>query len=454
MICQNCGYAIDKGNFCPACRCDATLLNKARTSSLKQYNKGVSAAKEGDYSRAISLLNQCILFDKRNHVARNLLGIAYFEVGMVSDALRQWIISSSINPKNNPATKYIDALQKNARTLEKYDDAIVMYNKAISQFCVNSEDLAIIQLKKAVDFNPKFVEAYNLLALHYTSKNDKEMAKLYIDKALSVDIRNPKALQYLADIASPKGEDNKNVAFKTGYNDKANIKDNVVKILKKEVVPFVLGVFLTFLMVWAIFLPAVKDNLEMQVSTLEERVKALQEENTNGTSVFSLKYKNLEENFNKIKEENENYKIVEENRTQFDNLSLANVYAQGGREVESAWLLVGLNTELFGESDNALIAELKNKVYTFAAKDCYEKGAQFIDSGNKIDAEEKFKEALAFGAKEDFMDNVLYNLGVLNEDKGDIGQAKEFYGRVINEFSGSDVFGVAEESLNRLLLRG
>ena len=35
-----------------------------------------------------------------NHVARNLLGIAYYQVGMVSDALKQWIISSSIKQKN------------------------------------------------------------------------------------------------------------------------------------------------------------------------------------------------------------------------------------------------------------------------------------------------------------------------------------------------------------------
>lgn len=96
MICQNCGNSFEEGKICPVCKNDALLLNKARTASLKLYNKGVIFAKDGDYSRAIDALNRCILFDKRNYVARNLLGIVYFEVGMPFDALKQWIISSSM----------------------------------------------------------------------------------------------------------------------------------------------------------------------------------------------------------------------------------------------------------------------------------------------------------------------------------------------------------------------
>ena len=188
MICHNCGFQVEGSDICPNCGADVALMEKARNASLRQYNKGVVLAKEGDYSGAIACLNRCILIDKRNHVARNLLGIAYYQVGMVSDALKQWIISASIKNKNNPAEKYIASLQKNARLLEKYNDAINMYNKALRQFKQGSTDLALIQLKKAVSLNPNFVEAYNLLTAYYLSVNDKLRAKEYISLAISAGL--------------------------------------------------------------------------------------------------------------------------------------------------------------------------------------------------------------------------------------------------------------------------
>ena len=134
MICHNCGLDVPNGGICPSCGADTVLMEKARNASLRQYNKGVALAKEDDYSGAIACLNRCILIDKSNYVARNLLGIAYYQVGMVSDALKQWVISASIRSKNNPAEKYIASLQKNARLLDKYNDAISMYNNALKQF--------------------------------------------------------------------------------------------------------------------------------------------------------------------------------------------------------------------------------------------------------------------------------------------------------------------------------
>ena len=74
MICHNCGNEVSSGKTCPHCGADLVLMEKARNASLRQYNKGVSLAKEGDYSGAIACLNRCVLIDKRNYVARNLLG--------------------------------------------------------------------------------------------------------------------------------------------------------------------------------------------------------------------------------------------------------------------------------------------------------------------------------------------------------------------------------------------
>ena len=128
MICKRCKSEIPFGYICPNCGADNIILTKAKAASLWQYNKGVAFVKEGDYSSAIEALKACILFDKRNFVARNLIGILYFKTGLVGDALKEWIISCSFKKNRNPAKRYIDSIQENARLLEKYNDAVEMFN--------------------------------------------------------------------------------------------------------------------------------------------------------------------------------------------------------------------------------------------------------------------------------------------------------------------------------------
>lgn len=448
MICQNCGSEIGKNATCPHCGSDVHLMNLARDASLRQYNKGVTAAREGDYSGAIEALNRCILFDKRNVVARNLLGIAYYQVGMPGNALEQWIISSSLQGENNPAAGYIASLQRHARTLEKQDDAVVMYHKALELFQSGSDDLAVIQLKKAVDFSPNFVRAHNLLAAYYLSKKEKSKARLHINKALRVDKANPKALEYLAILTSGGAE--KNNKSKTGYDESAAKKD-FSRVIRPELVTFVLGVVVTAIATFFLALPAVTQVQNDTIRNLEQQVATLTEENENGTSKFALEYQALEEENAQLKTENEAYRQSEANRQQAADLQLAQAYAVSDQQAEAAKLLHDLDVTKFSQEDQDLIAQLKEQTYTFAAAAYYESGNEKFSAGDTAGAEADLLLALDYGQKEDFMDNVLYLLGQIYEEKGDYAQAKEYYGRVVNEFADSDVFGQAEERMNAIM---
>ncbi|HCT65064.1 MAG TPA: hypothetical protein DIC60_07385 [Lachnospiraceae bacterium] len=454
MVCQNCGHEFNIGSICPLCQSDAVLLNKAHNSSLRQYNKGVAAAKEGDYSAAIDSLNQCILFDKRNYVARNLLGIAYYQVGMVSDALKQWIISDSFKIEKNPAGKYIASLQNNARTLEKYDDAIAMYNKALKQFKNGSDDLAVIQLKKAVDFNPKFVEGCNLLSAYFISCGDKHKAKFYIDKALRIDKRNSKALDYLAEVSSDEIDKEKKTAYKTGYDDSARIWAKLKSFIRPELVTFLVGVVITAAVSAALIAPAIKDELGRKINDLESQIVKLEDENANGTSKFAVKYNSLEDENETLKAENNKYKAAENTRDQNASLQLAEVYTVAGRYGEAAGILVKLDKELFSEDEKNKIDALRSQTYPVAGRHYFEFGEKAFNAGDYTTAKGYLETAMSFGGKEDFVDDTLYLLGQLSEKQEDYAQAKEYYGRVINEFADSNVFSQAEEKLNQLLAMG
>ena len=319
MICHNCGLDVPNGGICPSCGADTVLMEKARNASLRQYNKGVALAKEDDYSGAIACLNRCILIDKSNYVARNLLGIAYYQVGMVSDALKQWVISASIRSKNNPAEKYIASLQKNARLLDKYNDAISMYNNALKQFKQGSNDLAIIQLKKAVNLSPNFVEAYNLITAYYLSINDKFYAKKYAAMALKCDKRNSRAMYYLSVIASGSADFASSDKSRSDSTDGYNSKKSLREIIRPEVATFFIGAVITAALFAVLVMPSYIDTQNAKITNLERRVEELLDENENGTSAFALKYAKLEEENAALKEENDYYKNEDGVRQQKTN---------------------------------------------------------------------------------------------------------------------------------------
>ena len=79
MKCPNCGYIIQQGVVCPNCGVDAFIFKKTRNTSIRLYNKGLEQARVRDLTGAVKSLEQSILFDKNNYIARNLLGLVYHE---------------------------------------------------------------------------------------------------------------------------------------------------------------------------------------------------------------------------------------------------------------------------------------------------------------------------------------------------------------------------------------
>ena len=103
MKCPNCGFNFSEGCRCPDCGVDVYVFRKARNASIRLYNEALTLAGETDLSGAAANLEQSLLFDKNNIQARNLLGLIYCETGRIGDALRHWIISSSLLPEGNAA---------------------------------------------------------------------------------------------------------------------------------------------------------------------------------------------------------------------------------------------------------------------------------------------------------------------------------------------------------------
>lgn len=164
------------------------------------YNLGLSLAKERNLSSALNALSISLGLNKKNTDARNLYGLIQFEMGEETKALISWVISININPINNPAQNYLQKLRNKSAYLEKSQDAISKYNKAISQIKTVNYDMARITLKQAVDIRPHFVKAMLALALLDIREGKSSEAKMLLDNVLSIDRFNTKAITYLEEM--------------------------------------------------------------------------------------------------------------------------------------------------------------------------------------------------------------------------------------------------------------
>lgn len=164
------------------------------------YNLGLSLAKERNLSSALNALSISLGLNKKNTDARNLYGLIQFEMGEETKALISWVISININPINNPAQNYLQKLRNKSAYLEKSQDAISKYNKAISQIKTVNYDMARITLKQAVDIRPHFVKAMLALALLDIREGKSSEAKKLLENVLAIDRFNSKAITYLEEM--------------------------------------------------------------------------------------------------------------------------------------------------------------------------------------------------------------------------------------------------------------
>ena len=155
MRCYKCGSVLSEAGFCTGCGSDVTIYKKIIKMSNTYYNMGLEKAKVRDLSGAADILRRSVRMDKKNIQARNLLGLVYYEMGEVVEALSQWVISKNIQPEKNAADEYIKDIQSNPTKLETMNMTIKKYNTALGYANENSDDLAIIQLKKVISLNPK-----------------------------------------------------------------------------------------------------------------------------------------------------------------------------------------------------------------------------------------------------------------------------------------------------------
>lgn len=462
MKCPNCGFEFFEGCHCPDCGVDVYVFHKTRSVSVRLYNDALKLAEERDLSGAASNLEQSLLFDKNNIPARNLLGLIYCEMGRIGDALKHWIISTSMQAEGNAAAGYIDYLQKNAREMEKCNDAIRMYNQAIHYLKQGSDDLAVIQLKKSIDNNPDFLDAYNLMTLCCIEDKNAKRAQHFNEIVLKRDIRNPLALHYRSLLgngpASPsplkKAEKNKTPAAvsvkKTDSNPpipRYKRKEKINSVLeKRDFLAFLAGIGVAVVVILVLVVPALNESKNTKIKELETAIENYAGE----TKMTPEEVLAMRTELEKLQAENKLLRSEENKQANLELLATAVAQMTDGDFEACVATLDTIDTVSFSEEDLAKYNSVKTTAYPKAADSYYTKGKSQFLSNNFTEAKTYLETALNYTSNENFVDDTLYYLAKIAEEDGDTIKAKEYYNKIVKDYPDSNQITNVKNALQQL----
>lgn len=204
MKCFRCGKTLGKSDICLTCGQDVRLYKKIVATSWQYYDRGLQKAGERDLSGAIDELKNSLALYKYNTEARNLLGLIYYEMGDIAEALIEWVLSDNLSPEDHRASRLLHQVQSDQVELERGTVMIRKYNQALKYMQNDSEDLAVLQLNKVLGAHPRMVKANLLMALLQIHQGQNDKAEKYIRNALQVDRGNTMAIRYLDELRRGK----------------------------------------------------------------------------------------------------------------------------------------------------------------------------------------------------------------------------------------------------------
>lgn len=462
---------------CDNCGQDLTNHRRIISMSNQYYNRALEQAKVRDLSGAVYSLRQSLSFNKRNTNARNLLGLIYYEEGEVVAALSEWVVSKNFQEKYNDADGYIRAIQENPNKLDMYNQTIKKYNAALYSAKHGDEDMAIIQLKKVVGLNPKFIRASQLLALLYMMtdrKENKVRAKKLLRSIQKVDVTNTTTIRYLDELKDihVKGEEvpkkivepKKVEPVKTLPKVEADAYKPITpyKEEKPSVLPFInviVGVVIGMALMGFLIMPHI--NASKSRKENEEFKKYSETKATTDSNVSSLKaqIKELEKEKSALEKENKELQGSDENgesmQDSYEDLLAAIQAQQSGDKELAAQKLAKINEAVMtSETAKSIYDNIKEETYAEVSNSYFEEGrdayngeGEYAGHRDYDKAVELLEEALEFNPDNT---DAMYFLGRCYQQQSDMEKAQEYYNQIIANYPDSPRVSEAQRRLREL----
>ncbi|MDE6169426.1 MAG: tetratricopeptide repeat protein [Acetatifactor sp.] len=465
MFCYNCGYRLSEHDFCTACGADVSLYKKIIHASNMYYNEGLEKAGVRDLTGAVSSLRQSLKLNKNNIKARNLLGLVYFELGEVVTALREWVISKNLRPDKNIADNYIEKLQANSARLDSINQTIKKYNQALMYCNQDSKDLAVIQLKKVLSLNPRFIRAHQLLALLYMDNEQWEYAERELHKCMDIDKNNTQTLRYLREVelmlmpdesVKQPGRRRKEESVRYQSDNELIIQPVNVKEPKggglSTVVNLGIGLVIGLAAAYFLLVPAARTNVWQQAQQRITEISNASDAKTIQIQELETRVQNLTGETEALRQEIESFVGAGGTLQLYDSLlAAAATYLETRDALAAAADLEGIvqsvNMEECTEAFQRLYRMLVSTIGPELSATYYAEAFEAYRARDYALAIESFSRA--FDYDETNID-ALYYLGRACQDSGDRENAITVYERLVELFPGTERARSAQWYRNQL----
>ncbi len=442
MECYNCGAKLGRSDVCPNCETNVRIYKKIIMTSNAYYNEALEKAGVRDLSGAIDNLKISLKFYKLNINARNLLGLLYFEMGEVVEALTEWVISKNYKPKDNDASRYLDEIQTNRSRLDAINQTIKKYNQALVYCRQDSRDLAIIQLRKVLSMNPNFVRAYQLLALLHIQDRKFEPARKALRSAEKIDANNTVTRRYLMEAdaelgnssQSKKKKADEQISYRSG--NETIIQPRYLKDTSAigTIVNMVIGIAIGAAITGFLIVPGVKR--QMLNEAKDEVIEA-----NNTISSKNQTISTLEAQIDELMSQMDAAKGEEENTvsriSSYEQLIVA-FSAYVGEDIAAAGdALANVNLEYLNDESKNVYNTINAQVNADYIKTLYETGYSAYSAQNFAEAATNLQKVVDMD--ENYEDGyAIYYLAQSYRKSDNLESAKIYYQKIIELYPGTE----------------
>lgn len=423
------------------------------------YNDGLAKAQIRDMSGAVTSLRKSLQYNRANIAARNLLGLVYYGRGDVVEALVEWILSKNIQSHDNIANYYISKVQETPGELETINQAVKRYNQSIDYARQGGEDLAIIQLKKAIAAHPSYVKAYQLLALLYIHTEQFGAARQMLRIAHRLDTTNEFTLRYMHELNQIRKErpmsvkqsqerEQQTVTYNLGNE---TIIQPVSTTFKEHtglhtVINIAIGVLVGVAVMWFLVMPAMNSSKQ---KSLNEQTVAFSDQIAEQKAQISALKSELE-GYRATSEEAQNAQATAAS-TQESYEVLINVAEHyRAKDLSNAAMLeelLKINPDSLGTVGRQTFDSITGELYPEMCRKQYNSAKESFDVAN-YDYVITYLETV-MQMDEGYEDGqAMLLLAQAYEKKGDQDQANHKYQKIVESYPGSEAATSAQEALD------
>ncbi len=344
---------------------------------------------------------------------------------------------------------------------DKIRNSILLFNKAIESIKSGSEDIAIIELKKAVAINPQFNEAFNLLGLCYSYIGETEKAAEVFSKVIKDESNSLLASRYMQMIGfgePVQKQSSKRITKPITDNDKqeepikrirrkpAANKNDSRKSLLYTIAKIGGGFAAGILIAIIFFMPSRNTNVPQTpiVDTADSETAAKMAEYEENYAKLEEKYNSLQKDKDAAVQQSDYYKSALK-LYDVDDMYRARQYE------EAADMLIIMKTVEFKDSEAEKFNELYTTVLPLAAKTAYNKGSKLFNSKKYQEALDKLKMVEIYDPGFKQMDGAIYYMGRSCQALNDSRNAVAMYQKLVTEYPRSSFVKYANARLKELI---